>query len=197
MSTFKNISACYEYRIKSLVLNHPMLFQHLTALRTISEQCYLSAGVIRQLVWSELHQHSYPIEHAEIDVIFYDSDADTALEQQIQQALSQLFPLNVWDVVNQASVHQWYLKENGEQIPAFCSLMDALVAWPETATAIAVRLNHDNQLEVMAPFGLSDLFELKLRWNPQLVSYDLFLNRVMQKRWLERWPKLQLVAYDH
>ncbi|WP_228258854.1 nucleotidyltransferase family protein [Acinetobacter ihumii] len=196
MSTFKNISVCYEHQIKSLVFNHTILFQYLKALRTISEHCYLSAGVIRQLVWSELHHDQYKIEGSEIDVIFYDPASDQEYEKHIQQALHRQFPYNDWDVVNQATVHQWYLKENGEQIAAYCSLSDAISVWPETATAIAIRLRQNDQLEIIAPLGLTDLFELKLRWNPRLVSHDLFLNRVRQKRWLERWPKLQLVEYE-
>ncbi len=35
----------------------------------------------------------------------------------------------------------------------------------ETVTALALRLK-DDELELIAPFGLADLFELKLRWNP-------------------------------
>jgi hypothetical protein len=77
-------------------------------------------------------------------------------------------------VVNQATVHHWYLNENAEKIKAYTSLFDAISAWPETATAIAVRLTENDLLEIIAPFGLSDLFELKLRWNPRLVNYETF-----------------------
>lgn len=195
MSKFNNISAFYDQEIKSLIFNHASLFQRLKVLRTINEHCYLSAGVIRQLVWSELHHHQYDIEQSEIDIIFYDSDADVQHEQHIQQALHKQFPLNDWDVVNQAYVHQWYLNENGNKIQAYTSLIDALSAWPETATAIAVRLTENDLLEIIAPFGLTDLFELKLRWNPRLVCYETFLQRVIQKQWLQRWSKLKLIEF--
>ena len=100
-------------------------------------------------------------------------------------------------MVNQATVHHWYLNENAEKIKAYSSLFDALSAWPETATAIAVRLTENDLLEIIAPFGLSDLFELKLRWNPHLVSYETFLNRVIEKQWLQRWPKLELIKSEN
>ncbi|SDF57102.1 Nucleotidyltransferase [Paenibacillus sp. cl6col] len=39
------------------------------------------------------------------------------------------------------------------------SMLDALRRWPETATAIGVRLDEDNQLDFCAAYGLEDLFE--------------------------------------
>ncbi len=149
--------------------------------------------MIRQLIWSALHYQKYEIEQVEIYVIFYDPHADSQQQQRIKQALHKQFSLNEWDVVNQATEHHWYLNENAEKIKAYTSLFDAISAWPETATAIAVRLTENDLLEIIAPFGLSDLFELKLRWNPRLVSYETFLNRVIEKQWLQRWPKLKLI----
>ncbi|MEQ1549262.1 MAG: nucleotidyltransferase family protein [Chakrabartia sp.] len=35
--------------------------------------------------------------------------------------------------------------------------------WPETATAVAVRLSDEGILEVEAPYGLTDLFGLRCR----------------------------------
>lgn len=63
----------------------------------------------------------------------------------------------------------------------------------ETATAVAIRFDTFGNLEIIAPFGLSDLFELNLRWNSALVSYQTFKNRVESKNWLQQWPKLKIV----
>ena len=63
----------------------------------------------------------------------------------------------------------------------------------ETATAIAVRLLENDDIEIIAPFGLNDLFELKLRWNKRLVSYPVFLARIQAKQFLIRWEKLLVV----
>ncbi|MCU4415019.1 nucleotidyltransferase family protein [Acinetobacter sp. WU_MDCI_Axc73] len=193
MTTLHHISGAYEDQIQLWIFHHAEIFLRLKVLRTINAHCYLSAGVIRQFIWSELHHQKYEIEQVEIDVIFYDPDADAQQVPHIQQALHSVFPSNEWDVVNQATVHHWYFKENGETIKAYTSLFDAVSAWPETATAIAVRLTENDLLEIITPFGLTDLFELKLRWNPRLVSYETFVQRVMQKQWLQRWPKLELI----
>lgn len=68
--------------------------------------------------------------------------------------------------------------------------------WPETATTVGVRLEADDSLTLAAPLGLEDLFALRLRWNPCLVSREIFLQRVREKRFLERWPRLTLVDGD-
>lgn len=179
--------------LQYMVFSNQALYQRLKALYSIHPEAYLAAGIIRQLVWSTLHRQQYDIRHMEIDVVFYDPDLKHISEKDIQAALHQLFPDNVWDVVNQATVHHWYVTEQGKKISPYSSLINALSTWPETATAIAVRLNHDDQLEIIAPFGLEDLFELKLRWNSKLVSKPLFLDRIRQKNWMERWPKLKIM----
>ena len=103
------------------------------------------------------------------------------------------YPNQIWDITNQAHVHHWYKTENGDSISPLHSIDEALSYWPETATAIAVRMDEQHQIEVIAPLGLNDLFELKLRWNGRLVSRGVFEQRLVSKQFLKRWPKLKLV----
>ena len=110
--------------------------------------------------------------------------------------MKQQFPENEWDVVNQAFVHRWYKTDQGQSIAQYSSLLDALSVWVETATAIAVRLLETGDLDIVAPFELNDLFELKLRWNNRLVSRDVFIQRVQSKRFLEKWQKLRIVETE-
>src|ERR1700730_5813084 len=92
-----------------------------------------------------------------------------------------------WSVKNQA----WMHVRNGE-LP-YESTEDAVRRWPETATAIAVRWSR-SELEILAPFGLSDLFSMIVRPTPSFVGdkFPFFIERVRNKRWLERWPMLSL-----
>jgi uncharacterized protein len=61
--------------------------------------------------------------------------------------------------------------------------------WPETATAVAVRLADDDRLEVVAPFGLADLLGLVHRRNATRVSVEEYRRRIVTKRIAERWPR--------
>ena len=81
---------------------------------------------------------------------------------------------------------------------AYHSTENALLYWPETATAVAVRLGDNDLIEVIAPYALNDRFELRLRPTPvfEREKYDVFRRRVDEKRWLARYPQLQLIT-DH
>ena len=65
--------------------------------------------------------------------------------------------------------------------------------WPETATAVAVRLLADDRLQVVAPCGLDDLFGMVCRRNPRRVSVDQYHRRLREKRVAERWPRVVIV----
>jgi uncharacterized protein len=176
-----------------IVQAHTELMQVLKTLQTLDATAYVAAGVLRHVVWAHLHAMSYSLSGTEIDVIFYDQDDEHAL--RLKHVLETEFPEIQWDVTNQATVHQWYRTEKNESIAPLQSIAQALSFWPETATAIALRLDGQHDFELIAPFGLQDLFELKLRWNPTLVSYHIFEQRCINKRFLEKWPRLKLIAH--
>ena len=180
--------------LEQMLRQHAALWQCLELLRSLHPDAYICAGALRNLVWSNLHEQAWVLEQSEIDVIFYDStDPEDRVAQRLAQQLQAHCPEYLWDVVNQANVHRWYTRADGQPIVAYTSLSEAISMWPETATAVAVRLCADGQLEVVAPLGLADLFELKLRWNPRMVSHAVFLQRMQSKGFLYKWPKLRWV----
>ena len=184
----------YQNLLKKNLFKHRDLYARLLFLRQVKPEAFCSAGVIRNLIWSIAHDQHYALSQTEIDVIFYDVEDESGFEQQhLAEILKQQFPENDWDVVNQAWVHQWYITEDGASIAPLQSIQHALSLWPETATAVAVRLLENNALEIIAPFGLDDLFELKLRWNAALVSHDVFMQRMEEKQFLQKWHKLSLL----
>lgn len=183
-----------HHKLQEIVLHQSELMQRLVYLQHICTEAYLCAGAIRNLVWALLHQQHNSIGHGEIDIVFFDpNEKNQQTCHEIEQKMTDKFPENEWDVVNQALVHTWYKTEMGNSISPYTSLIDALMTWPETATAVAIRLNQNNEIEIIAPFGLDDLFELKLRWNPRLVSHEVFMQRVTSKRFLERWKNLKML----
>lgn len=66
---------------------------------------------------------------------------------------------------------------------------EAISYWPETATAVAIQLNYDSQIEYIAPYGLDDVFNLIVRPTP---NFDLttYRNRITNKGWKDTWEKL-------
>lgn len=187
------LEATYVERLQQLIQQHDGIMSILKQLYLVDASAYIAAGVIRNMLWSVLHQHSYTLSNTEVDIIFYDAEDNGAHSDQIQKEMQSFFPLIQWDVTNQALVHHWYRLDNGDSILPLTSISHALSLWVETATAVAVRLNELDQVEIVAPFGLADLFELKLRWNSTLVSRETFLQRIEAKQFLQRWPKLKLL----
>ncbi len=151
--------------------------------------CWVAAGFVRDAVWDRLHGYEPAEPRGDIDVVWFDPenlaiDHDIALEERLNSEC----PGPTWSVKNQARMHL----RNGDQ-PYAC-VADAMIHWPETATAVAARLNHLHRIEICAPMGLEDLFLLQLVPTADFAvrKRAVFDDRIASKRWLERYPLLRL-----
>jgi hypothetical protein len=80
--------------------------------------------------------------------------------------------------------------------PPYRSLGEALRAFPDRSSAIAVRLPSNRKLEILAPFGLEDAFRGIVRPTPigcSDIRYQRFLDRKLDG-WRNRWPRLLVVS---
>lgn len=151
--------------------------------------CWVAAGFVRNCVWDYMHQRSTSPLPQDVDVIWFDpkkstSEHDAALEMALLGRDNTLR----WSVKNQARMHQ----RNGDR--PYRSASDAMRHWPETATAVGVRLGHLGGIEVAAPFGLDDLFELIVRPTQRFVTekHPIYLERIRVKNWHTVWPDLKI-----
>jgi uncharacterized protein len=152
---------------------------------------WVGGGVLRDLVWDELHDGFDPARVKDVDFAFYDpSDLRRAREAELESALAARLPGVTWDAKNQAAVHLWYRRKFGVSVPRLVSAADGVATWPETATAVAVRLGADAALEVLAPCGLGDLLDGVCRRNPRRVTVEEYRRRLLRKRVAQRWPKV-------
>jgi hypothetical protein len=157
----------------------------------------IGAGAVRNLVWDALHGYARPSALADVDLAYFDAgDLSAARDAALQTRLSGLAPAIPWEVTNQAGVHLWFEACFGHPVEALGSLEEAIASWPEYATAVGIRLETDEALTVMAPLGLADLFEMRVRRNPRRVSVETYRQRVAQKNYAARWPQVSIVASD-
>ena len=56
-----------------------------------------------------------------------------------------------------------------------------------------MRLEHDDSLHVVAPYGLGDLLGLVHRHNPRRASVEIYDQRLASKRIAARWPRVTIV----
>ena len=149
---------------------------------------WIGAGFLRTLAWDRLHGFAAATPLADVDVIYFDPETQREREAEIEKALARRLPAVPWSVRNQARMH----RNNGD--PPYRDTEDALGHWLETPTAVAARLTAAGETEVLAPFGLADLFDLRVRPTPhaksradRLAAYRL---RTTEKAWTATWPGL-------
>lgn len=155
----------------------------------LSSWC-IGAGSIRSLVWDTLHGFHKPSHIEDVDVAYFDAEAPLDLDAELKERLHRILPALPWEVTNQARVHEWFADTLGQVVSPLLSLDDGLATWPEYATCVGIYLDADEALKVIAPYGLNDLFELRVQHNPRRASASTFIHRVSSKKFAERWPQL-------
>ena len=183
--------------LPALLFDAPLHRACLAALRQQDlPDAWIGAGFLRNLVWDKLHGYATATPLADVDVIYFDPAdregrqeawLETRLAQQLRRAGLQV----TWQVRNQARMH----KRNGDR--PYRDSADALTHWLETPTAVAARLSPEgDQVEILAPLGLTDLLSLTLRPTPHAQADPArlarFHQRVATKRWLACWPRVTL-----
>ncbi len=153
------------------------------------------SGAVYQPVWNRLTGR--PLEHGlkDYDLAYFDAsdigwDAEDAVIRRVSVALSpDLAPMV--EVRNQARVHLWFESRFGELYAPLSNSAEALERFVATAFAIGARLSGDGELEIIAPFGLEDLFAMRLR--PTRDPPAKGFARAAASA-IARWPELTLVS---
>ena len=184
-----------EARLVALVRGSPVLMRALRAARAVDPPDWLiGAGAIRDRVWDHLHGFTRATPVKDVDLAFFDpASLGGERERSVQRALTALAPDLAWDVTNQAEVHLWYPHVFGLEVEPLTSTAHAVATWPETATAIGVRLLADGTMRVVAPCGLDDLFAMIWRRNPRRATREQYRLRAENKRIANRWPRVTIL----
>lgn len=177
----------FEMKLINLIEADNFLLSVLRTVETLQiKDCWVAAGIIRNKVWDYLHNIETIIN--DIDIIYFD-EADTSIETEkiLETRLNKLMPNQPWSVKNQARMH---LKNN---MKPYLSSYDGVAHFPEIPTSIAVRLI-DHKIEVMAPYGVEDLFAGRVRPTPPYIKgsnrHSIYLERMQVKKWNTIWRNL-------
>jgi uncharacterized protein len=154
---------------------------------------WIGAGVIRDVVWGQLHDGFEPAAVHDIDVGFFDpNDLTDVRDEAATERLTALLD-RPWEAINQAAVHTWYADFYGEApAPPLTSMHEAVATGPEFATSVALRLI-DGAIAVCAPYGVDDLLDGVWRHNPVDISLERSLARLRRHRITQRWPRITVV----
>lgn len=152
--------------------------------------CWIGSGFVRAPLWDRLHGYARPTPLNDIDVIYFDAEnAEPARDEVLEARLMRSMPGAPWSVRNQARMH----RRNGDR--PYRSTEDALRHWLETTAAVAVRLNREGQLRLLAPFGLDDVMALTVRPTPHARAHRLaeYRGRSAAKNWTAQWPRVRVL----
>ena len=206
-------------RLGDIIKRDPFRMRCLRALRALDlPQGYIGAGFVRNAIWDELHARATPTPLNDIDVIYFSGEinppqsvasADNTLEsvpqpqayspnsaaansglkaqeQAIEHELARMVPQANWQVKNQARMHVAHAHA------PYQNCHDAISYWIERETCVAVRLLANDDLDILAPFGLEANFAGTISINPKYPRPEVFKQRFASKNWLTVWPLLKV-----
>ncbi|MDE8564097.1 nucleotidyltransferase family protein [Anoxybacillus rupiensis] len=154
---------------------------------------WVCAGFVRAKIWDVLHGFQERTPLPDIDVIYFDrKHTEKAAEKKLEQKLYHLLPDRPWSVKNQARMHAI----NGGS--PYLSSVDAMSKFPETATALGVRLDEKGVVVLAAPWGVEDVCQLLVKPTPYFCETkkraQMYEERVRRKKWTSIWHKLTIVT---
>jgi uncharacterized protein len=158
-------------RLTEIVRAAPALMQVLETIRALDLPDWLVfSGAVYQRVLN--HLTGRPADHGvrDYDVGYFDPsdisyDAEDIVIRRVAAAFAEPLRSRV-EVRNQARVHLWFEAHFGEPYTALSSTAEAITRFASPMFALGVRLDASGALHIDAPFGLADLFDLRLRPNP-------------------------------
>lgn len=193
--TYPPVTPAQRDRLAAVLLSHPVLGEVLRRAPALGLEDYcIGAGCICQSVWNAQDGLSPLHGISDVDFVYFDPDLSYEGEDRVIRRVREAFgdlPAE-FDVKNQARVHLWYRDHFGSDIPPYPSLEAAIATWPTTATAVGVRLEGE-ELKVIAPFGLDDLFGRIVR--PNRVQITEAIYRSKWEKWQRRWEGLTVMPW--
>ncbi len=179
-------------RFEAIVRADPDLMRLLDRLRTLAlPQWRLVAGCLYQTVWNVLTGRPPGTGIKDYDVIYYDGadlswEAEDAVIGRVAAVTRDC--VGPVEVRNQARVHLWFANRFGCAYPRLASADEALRYYASLVHAVGVRLQDDGQLDIEAPFGLDDIFAMRIRPNHALDNAASHDGKAARARSI--WPEV-------
>jgi hypothetical protein len=179
-------------RLIEIVRTTPPLMQVLSVARGLCLPDWLVfSGAVYQPVLNHLTGRPLDYGIKDYDLGFFDAsdlsyDAEDAVILRVKAAFDEPLRSTV-EVRNQARVHIWFEAKFRERYGPLSCMAEALERFASPTFAVGVRLESDDRLYIEAPFGLADLFALRLRPNPRRKTVGFARTAADVRR---RWPEV-------
>ena len=185
-------------RFETIIRGDPDLMQLLASIRGVRlAQWRLVAGCLYQTVWNVLTGRKRGTGIKDYDLIYFDdSDLSWAAEDRVIRVVAAATRgcVGPVEVRNQARVHLWFEARFGTAYPQLYSADEAIRRYASIVHAIGVRLEYDDRLDVVAPFGLDDLFSMVIRPNYALENAVSHMRKARRAKAI--WPEIIVVPWN-
>lgn len=181
----------------AIVAADPLLAETLARVRALALPDWLVvSGALYNSVWNHLTGKPPGYGIKDVDLFYFD-DTDLSYEAEdavIRRAAEHFDGLKLpVEVRNQARVHLWYPQKFGRECPRYASASESVSYFASKAHAVGVRYGPDEALELVAPFGLEDVFSFRI--TPNRVLDNQRTHEAKGKRAKEYWPEIEVVPW--
>ncbi|MBD7963614.1 nucleotidyltransferase family protein [Fictibacillus norfolkensis] len=183
----------HQYII-NLIKNDEWMMRVLRAAKTLElPDWWVCAGFVRSKVWDTLHDFQERTRLADIDVVYFNpDDLNKESEKKYESMLHEQISGLPWSVKNEARMHLV-----NDDFEPYTSTVDAISKFPETVTALGVRLNEQGEVILAAPCGIEDVLSMEVRptdsYRRTEDRRNKYKERVKKKNWNAVWFKVRVV----
>ncbi len=188
-------AATQRAALLSIVRASPALMAAFRTARALDlPDWWIVSGAIYQQVWN--HLTGRPDMHGikDIDLFYFDPDTSYEAEDRVIRRASPLFgdtpPV---EVRNQARVHLWYEQHFGTAYAPLARSRDAIDRFACRTHCVGLRLLPDDSFTLYAPFGLDDIFSLRI--TPNTARDNRKTHETKAARQKAIWPELEVIPW--
>ena len=155
---------------------------------------WIVSGAIYQQVWNHLTDR--PDMHGVNDIDLFYFDPDTSYEAEdavIRRASPRFAPSPPVEIRNQARVHLWYEQHFGTAYPPLTNCREAIDRFACRTHCVGLRLLDDDSFTLYAPFGLDDIFAMRITPNPDRDNRRTHETKAARQKAI--WPELEIIPW--
>ncbi len=183
-------------RLAEILTASPRLMTVLETARELDlPDWMIFSGGIYQTAWNALTGRDPDYGIKDYDLGYFDPDTSWDAEDAAIVRARQAYrpPLDgLVEVRNQARVHLWFEQRFGEAYAPLIRTADALTRFVSPTFAVGARLSAGGEIEIVAPFGVEDIFALRIRPNPLRPQSGGFDRAARSAQ--ARWPEITVEA---
>ena len=183
--------------LEAIIRSSPLLMEVLTGLRDDGLPDHLLvAGAIYNLVWNRLTGRPDLSGINDIDVFYYDAsdigwDAEDVVIKRLDARFGHL-PIPV-QVRNQARVHLWFPQKFGTPFQPLTSSAEMLGRYASETHSVGARLEANDTMTIVTPFGLDHIFSMRIVPNPVLDNKKAHEAKAARAK--SMWPEVTVLPW--